>query len=44
VEAGTNVFRLYFSHGNHDGHQARYKIIRDVEQAIGCAAENIHQK
>jgi pyruvate kinase len=33
--AGANVFRLNFSHGNHEDHQARYEAIREVEQRTG---------
>src|SRR5258706_6894455 len=32
---GANVFRLNFSHGTHEDHQARYDTIREVEQATG---------
>jgi pyruvate kinase len=35
VEAGADVFRLNFSHGSHDEHQARYEIVRAVEREIG---------
>ncbi|MBV8549640.1 MAG: pyruvate kinase [Alphaproteobacteria bacterium] len=34
-EAGADVFRLNFSHGTHDDHRARYKIIREVEKEMG---------
>ena len=34
-EAGANVFRLNFSHGNHEDHQARYETIREIEQRNG---------
>jgi pyruvate kinase len=34
-EAGANVFRLNFSHGNHEDHQARYETIRELEQRNG---------
>src|SRR3954447_21520642 len=33
--AGANVFRLNFSHGTHEDHQARYDAIRQVEQSTG---------
>ncbi|MBI3515311.1 MAG: pyruvate kinase [Proteobacteria bacterium] len=33
--AGANVFRLNFSHGNHEDHQARYETIRALEQQTG---------
>ncbi len=33
--AGANVFRLNFSHGNHEDHQARYETIRSLEQQTG---------
>lgn len=35
VEAGANVFRLNFSHGEHADHAQRHEWIRDVEQEIG---------
>jgi pyruvate kinase len=31
-EAGADVFRFNFSHGTHHDHQARYDIVRKVEQ------------
>jgi pyruvate kinase len=31
-QAGVDMFRLNFSHGTHDDHQARMKIIRSVEE------------
>ncbi len=34
-EAGVDVFRLNFSHGSHDDHQARFAAIRNVESATG---------
>ena len=34
-EAGADVFRLNFSHGTHEDHQRRLKIIRDVEREGG---------
>ncbi|HUZ62619.1 MAG TPA: pyruvate kinase [Acetobacteraceae bacterium] len=33
--AGADVFRLNFSHGNHDDHAARIAIIRDLEGRLG---------
>ncbi len=30
-EAGADVFRFNFSHGTHDEHQARYDIVRAIE-------------
>jgi pyruvate kinase len=33
--AGANVFRLNFSHGSHEDHQARYEAIREVEKRTG---------
>lgn len=30
-EAGVDVFRLNFSHGSHEDHKSRLKIIRDLE-------------
>lgn len=35
VRMGANVFRLNFSHGTHDDHRARYRLIREVEQETG---------
>ena len=29
--AGADVFRLNFSHGSHEDHAARYRIIREIE-------------
>ena len=34
-EAGADVFRFNFSHGTHQDHQARYDIVRKVEQETG---------
>ena len=34
-EAGADVFRLNFSHGSHDDHQARYDTIRQIEAETG---------
>jgi pyruvate kinase len=34
-EAGVDVFRSNFSHGAHQDHQARYDIVRRVEQETG---------
>jgi pyruvate kinase len=34
-EAGADVFRFNFSHGSHAEHQARYNIVRAVEQETG---------
>ena len=34
-EAGADVFRLNFSHGTHEDHQRRYRIIRVLEQETG---------
>ena len=33
--AGTDVFRLNFSHGTHDQHRERLEQIRRVEQEVG---------
>src|SRR5690606_2920357 len=35
VDAGANVFRLNFSHGAHEDHAERYRIIRKIEQEVG---------
>jgi pyruvate kinase len=32
--AGADVFRLNFSHGTHDDHQARYDLIREIEEEL----------
>lgn len=34
-QAGADVFRFNFSHGSHADHQARYQIVREVEQRVG---------
>jgi pyruvate kinase len=34
-EAGVDVFRLNFSHGSQEDHQARFEAIRGVERATG---------
>ena len=34
-EAGADVFRFNFSHGSHAEHQARYDIVRSIEQETG---------
>lgn len=34
-EAGADVFRLNFSHGNHEDHKTRLDIIRNMEQETG---------
>jgi pyruvate kinase len=34
-EAGADVFRLNFSHGTHEDHQQRYRLIRELEQETG---------
>ncbi len=33
-EAGADVFRLNFSHGDHASHQARFDIIRKIEKEV----------
>ncbi len=35
VEAGTDVFRLNFSHGTKDDHRARFDVIREIETELG---------
>ncbi|QNT77667.1 pyruvate kinase [Entomobacter blattae] len=35
IDAGANVFRLNFSHGNHADHAERHRIIRDLEAEKG---------
>ncbi|WP_339480571.1 MULTISPECIES: pyruvate kinase [unclassified Pseudomonas] len=34
VQAGVNIFRLNFSHGEHADHAQRYQWIREVEQQL----------
>src|SRR5512143_1981696 len=34
AEAGADVFRLNFSHGNHEDHRRRFEIVRTVEKQI----------
>ena len=34
VEAGVNLFRLNFSHGEHTDHAQRYQWVRDVEREL----------
>ncbi|MDP5007436.1 MAG: pyruvate kinase [Glaciimonas sp.] len=34
-EAGADVFRFNFSHGTHEDHQERYRIVRAVERSVG---------
>ncbi|MEM7223736.1 MAG: pyruvate kinase [Pseudomonadota bacterium] len=34
-EAGADVFRLNFSHGEHDDHKGRYELIRALERESG---------
>ncbi|QCE35601.1 pyruvate kinase [Acetobacteraceae bacterium] len=35
ARTGVNVFRLNFSHGTHEDHQARYNDIRAAEKTLG---------
>ncbi|MCD5467310.1 pyruvate kinase [Lactobacillus delbrueckii subsp. bulgaricus] len=35
AEAGANVFRFNFSHGNHEEHLARMNMVREVEKKTG---------
>src|SRR3546814_3246530 len=35
VDAGADVFRLNFSHGTHEDHAERLRIIREVEKEAG---------
>lgn len=34
-DAGADVFRLNFSHGEHAGHQQRMNMIREIEDEVG---------
>lgn len=36
VAAGVNVFRLNFSHGSHEDQRARYELVREIEDEMGC--------
>src|SRR6056297_3779259 len=35
VEAGMNVARMNFSHGNHDEHKQRFDLVKEVEKETG---------
>jgi len=35
-ENGVNVFRLNFSHGDHDGHRKNFESIRELESIYNC--------
>lgn len=35
-EAGVDVFRLNFSHGTHEDHLDRIRMIREIESEVGC--------
>ena len=35
AQAGANVFRFNFSHGDHEEHAARMQMVRDVEKQTG---------
>ncbi|MFC4342862.1 pyruvate kinase [Cupriavidus numazuensis] len=35
VQAGADTFRLNFSHGTHEDHAARLRVIREVESVVG---------
>ena len=34
-EAGADVFRFNFSHGSHEDHRQRYRIVRELEKEFG---------
>jgi pyruvate kinase len=34
-DVGVDMFRLNFSHGNHEDHKRRFEAIRDVERDVG---------
>src|ERR1700691_1838426 len=34
-DAGADVFRLNFSHGTHEDHRARHRLIREIEKDVG---------
>jgi len=35
AQAGMDVVRLNFSHGTHESHEARFRLVREVESEIG---------
>ncbi|MDK6882089.1 pyruvate kinase, partial [Escherichia coli] len=35
AEAGANVFRFNFSHGDHEEHRARMNMVREIEKKTG---------
>lgn len=35
VDAGVNIFRLNFSHGDHADHASRFRLIREIEAEVG---------
>ena len=35
IDRGMNVARLNFSHGDHEGHQRRYDLVREVASDLG---------
>ncbi|CRM04529.1 Pyruvate kinase [Pseudomonas sp. 8 R 14] len=39
VQAGVNIFRLNFSHGEHADHARRYHWIRQVDEVCSTALE-----
>ena len=40
IEAGANVFRFNFSHGDHEEHLSRMNLVREAEKVTGntCGA------
>ena len=40
VQAGVNIFRLNFSHGDHADHAQRYQWIREVERQLNYVISN----
>jgi pyruvate kinase len=34
-EAGADVFRFNFSHGTHEDHRARHRMVREIERQTG---------
>ena len=35
IEAGANIFRFNFSHGDHEEHLGRYNMVKEAEKITG---------